>query len=86
MGFTESLEKLLALKVDPTLARKLLSGLVGVYELRLADAHLPTQSLHDSLALVGIDPDAPSVFQGFELLNTTVSSIYAICRVLDENW
>src|SRR5688572_23736207 len=37
----KSLENLVALRVDPQTARSMLGSLVGVYELRHGDAHLP---------------------------------------------
>ena len=40
-----SLEKVLATKIDPAEARAMLGPLVGVYKLRLADAHLPSDDV-----------------------------------------
>ena len=82
----KSLEKVLATRVDPDKARAMLGPLVGIYELRLADAHLPAKDLEDAIRLVGIDESAPPVMQGLQLLHAAVSSIYAICEVIEKQW
>jgi hypothetical protein len=84
-GSLKSLEKLLATRIDPGFARKIMSPLVGVYELRHADAHLPSREVDDALALVRVDKNAPSVIQGYQLLLACVSSIFAICDVLERS-
>jgi hypothetical protein len=84
-GSLKSLEKLLATKIPPDRARAMLSPLVGIYELRHADAHLASRESSDSLKLVGMDQNAPFVTQGYQLLGACVSSIYDICEVF-EGW
>jgi hypothetical protein len=81
-GSLKSLEYLVASKLDAKVARSMLSALVGVYELRHGDAHLPTSQIDEAFALVGIDQTAPYVHQGYQLLNACVSSIYGIVEVL----
>jgi hypothetical protein len=81
-GSLKSLENLLAKRIDPALARALLSPLVGIYELRHADAHLASRKVGDALNLVGVDQNAPYVIQGYQLLHACVNSIYGICQVL----
>ena len=54
-GSLKSLEKTLASKVEPELARALLTPLVGIYELRLADAHLPSGEYASSLGMARVD-------------------------------
>lgn len=79
-GSLKSLERLLATKVGPEIARQRLGPLVGIYELRLADAHLPGSEISDSFALVGIDIKAPPVHRGFQMIDACVSSIYRIAN------
>jgi hypothetical protein len=74
--------KLLALKVDPSEARTLLGPLVGAYELRHADAHLPATDLEGALKLAGVDQASPFVLQGYQLLSACVTSLYKIGEVL----
>lgn len=82
-GSLKSLEKLLATRIDPAVARGMVGSLVGAYELRHGDAHLPGQELDTAFALVGIDRQAPFVFQGRQLLHACVASIHGIADVID---
>ena len=84
-GSLKSLEYLLATRVDPQLARSMLTSLVGIYELRLGDAHLPSSDINEALTMIGIDSSLPYVHQGYQLLNSCVSSIYEITGLL-ERW
>jgi hypothetical protein len=84
-GSLKSLENLLATRIDPKHARAMLSPLVGIYELRHADAHLASREFSEALDLVGVDQSAPYVTQGYQLLYACVSSIYDICQVI-EGW
>ena len=81
----KSLQNLVATKVDAKVARSMLSSLVGVYELRHGDAHLPSSEVDEAFSLVGIDQTAPFIHQGHQLLHACVSSIYGIAEVLG-NW
>ena len=71
-GSLKSLEKVLATKIDPADARKMLGPLVGVYELRLADAHLPSDAVDDAMRLIGVDDSSPFVMQGYQLIHAAV--------------
>ena len=84
-GSLKSLENVLATRIDPRHARAILSPLVGIYELRHADAHLASQDVGDALGLARVDPSVAFVTQGYQLLHSCVSSIYAICQVI-EGW
>lgn len=81
----KSLEHLLATKIDDKKARSLISPLVGAYELRHADAHLPGKETEESFALLDIDRSLPTVIQGYQLLHACVSSLYSVIDVL-KNW
>jgi hypothetical protein len=84
-GSLKSLENLLAKKIGPEKARILLGSLVGVYELRNGDAHLPSSDVDEAFNLIGINQDIPFVHQGYQLLHSCVSSIYGIVNIL-EKW
>jgi hypothetical protein len=84
-GSLKTLENLLASKIGSKSARSMLSALVGAYELRHADAHLPSSDLDEALALLEIDKNQPTIIQGYQLLSTCVSSIYGIVGVL-QRW
>jgi len=83
-GSLKSLENVLAKYVEPQKARSLLSPLVGIYELRHADAHLPSSELKESFDLVKVDDNWPFVFQGYMILHICVSSLYGIAEILKD--
>lgn len=83
-GSLKSLENLLATRIDSGIARSMLSSLVGVYELRHGDAHLPSSDVDEVFALLNVDRTAPYVHQGYELLHACVTSIHAIGDVLKD--
>ena len=86
-GSLKSLEKVLATKIDPANARSMLGPLVGVYELRLADAHLPSDdAVDDAMRLIGVDDASPFVVQGYQLLHAAVAAIYQIGTVIEAKW
>lgn len=78
----KSLENLIASKIDDDKARSMLSALVGAYELRLADAHLPSSEIEEAFALLNVDRSSPTIFQGYQLLSSCVSSLYGIAEIL----
>jgi hypothetical protein len=59
-----------------------MAPLVGIYELRHADAHLPSKEIEEALGLVRVTQVSPYVFQGHQLLHACVSSIYHIIKVI----
>ena len=77
-GSLKSLENLLASKYDREFIRKMIAALVGVYELRHADAHLPSSKNEDAFKLINIDKSQPFVHQGCQMLHQVVSSIYGV--------
>jgi hypothetical protein len=83
-GSLKSTEKLLAQQIDAGRGRRIMGPLVGAYELRHGDAHLPSSDIDESLELAKVDEDRPPVIQGFQLLHSCVSSIWAIIDVLQK--
>ena len=81
-GSLKSLENLLAEKVANDVARSLTAALVGAYELRHADAHLPSSKIDDAFKLMNVDRNIPFVFQGYQILRSCVSSIFGVADVL----
>lgn len=80
-GSLKSLERVLAFEIGDDEARELMGAFFKVYELRLADAHLPSDDAKAAMEFLGIDPRDPFVMQGHRLLDALVSSLYRICRV-----
>ncbi|WP_163574070.1 hypothetical protein [Halomonas faecis] len=81
-GTLKSLEHLLASKYNREFVRKITASLVGVYELRHADAHLPSSKIEDAFSLIEIDRDLPFIHQGFQMLHHVVSSVYGVAEGL----
>ena len=85
-GSLKSLEKVLASRIPPADARAILGPLVGVYQLRMPDAHLPSGDLAQSMDLVGIDRGSPLVVQGYQLIHAAVEALHRIGTVIEESW
>jgi hypothetical protein len=80
-GSLKSLERLLATITDAEQARQSLSIMVGIYELRLADAHLESSKLNESFELAEIRQSDPPIAQAFQLLSgvmLTLQRLYVI--------
>lgn len=82
-GSLKSLESLLASKLNRDFIRKITAPLVGVYELRHADAHLPSSQIEDAFDLIKVDRSAPFVLQGYQLLQEVVSSLDGVIEALN---
>ncbi len=83
-GSLKSLERLVARHVEPQVAHSHMGPLFGIYDLRQADAHLPSSSIEETLELIGVDRDAPIVLQGFALLNACVTCLWLLGDALQE--
>ncbi|MBY6265853.1 hypothetical protein EI613_28630 [Azospirillum sp. 412522] len=82
-GSLKSLEKVLSTIIDAGEARKLLSPLVGVYNLRLLDAHLPSSNVESAMALAGVPCEESGIFKGSTLIDNTGKAILKIIEVVD---
>ena len=78
------LEALVALHVGADSARSLLSVLVGIYELRHADAHLPSSSYDEAFELAEIDMTHPYMMQGYEMLRALVAALRKIGDAIEQ--
>lgn len=83
-GSLRSLEELLVVvsEIPRDEIKKVTASLVGVYELRHADAHLPRTQLEDSFKLLNLDRSLPFVHQGHDMLHRVVSSIHCINAII----
>jgi hypothetical protein len=84
-GSLKSLEGLLATRIPEGRARVLVGPLVGIYELRLGDAHLPRSDLKEALRLTEVDTSAPFVHQGRQLFYSCISALVGVLEVL-KHW
>jgi hypothetical protein len=74
----KSLEMAMGTMLPPEQARAALTPLVGVYELRLGDAHLPSSEISEAFEMVGVDPTAELVEQGRQLLTSAVGALRVV--------
>jgi hypothetical protein len=81
-GSLKSLEKYLATVVPEDKARNIMSPLVGAYELRVGDAHLPSSDIEEAYRLARVDSTAPGLQQGFRILTSVVSTLMNINKSL----
>jgi hypothetical protein len=81
-GSLKSLEKVLATVCTPEEARRALTPLVGTYQVRLADAHLPGGELADAMKLAGIDGIASTLDQGRTLISHCANTAMEITSLL----
>lgn len=84
-GSLKTIENLLAIKIPSEDAREILSPIVGVYELRHGDAHLPSSNIENSFDLIQIDRSLPYVTQGYQMIYACVDNLHVILRII-EKW
>lgn len=84
-GSLKSLELLLAKYVSAKQARETLGPLVGIYELRHVDAHLPPSDQARAFHLAQINESTPFIQQGLQLLTSCVSALYKISGILRDS-
>jgi hypothetical protein len=82
-GSLRSLEKVLATVAGEMKAHAALGPVHGVYNLRLADAHIPSEDLDEAHALARVDRTLPFVIQGRDLLVSCVDSLHTIAGILN---
>lgn len=78
----KSLEKVLANVTGEQRAHTPVGPLHGVYNLRLADAHVASKDLDEAYAFAQVDRTLPFVMQGRDLLITCVTSLHTIADAL----
>lgn len=83
-GSIKSLEKLLATKINPDKAREITGILVGIYELRHGDSHLPGSDIDEALQLVRVDSSLPFIHQGYQMLHAYASFLFTVGNIFEE--
>jgi len=81
-GSLKSLEKVLATVIGEARAYSQLGVLNGIYNLRLADAHSPSQNLDEAYSFAHVDRTLPFVMQGRDLLIACVTSLHRIADAI----
>lgn len=85
LGSNKLLQDILAQRVGAEKARLVLGPIVGVYEMRVGDAHPTSSKIADALKLAGIDESKSFIRQGEQLISNLGQSIWGIGKLLFEN-
>jgi hypothetical protein len=80
----KSLERALGTLVPAEDARRVMSVLFGVYDLRLADAHLPSEKLNESYGLAGVSMDEPLLERAAHLIHNVTSTLFRIAKMIED--
>jgi hypothetical protein len=78
LGSLKTLEWGLGHSVSKEEARSLLTTLVGIYELRLGDAHLPATEIAQAYAMAGVDRALGLIEQGKAMINNAAVALEKI--------
>lgn len=82
LGSLKLMETLVAKKLGSVQAHVLMGPLFGVYDLRLADAHLPTSQIDESLNLVGVAISDPYILQAKQMIDSCATTLQIIAKTL----
>jgi hypothetical protein len=83
-GSLKSVERFLATLTSIDAARQLMGPLFGAYDLRVADAHMPTADLNTALSLVHVSLEMPPLTQGFRLIAVVAHVLNDIGKLVRE--
>jgi hypothetical protein len=82
LGSLKALEKLVAHHRSEGEAATMLAPLFGIYDLRLADAHLGSGKIASGKARAGVNDSQPAAMQGRQLIRSFVDTLRAITAAL----
>ena len=82
LGSLKALEKLVAHHRSETEAAEMMAPLFGLYDLRLADAHLGSSRVASGLSRARVDEGLPKAMQGRQLIQSFVDTLRAITAAL----
>lgn len=82
IGSLKALERLVAFHRSEAEASAMMAPLFGIYDLRLADAHLGSSKIDSGKARAGIIDSDPPAMQGRQLLRAYVDNLREIAAVL----
>lgn len=81
-GSNKALERLVGSLLSEADAKVMMSPLFGIYDLRLADAHLGSSNVASGKERAGVDDTVPAAMQGRQLLDTFVATLGRIAAAL----
>jgi hypothetical protein len=82
LGSLKSLERALVTIISGEDARTAMTVLVGVYELRLGDAHLPSEKLREAFSLAGVSEREPPLERAAHLIHNVTSALFRIAALI----
>jgi hypothetical protein len=81
-GSLKSLERVIGKLTAERYAAVAMSALFAIYDLRLADAHLPSSTTDSDFRRLDIDPKLPYVLQGRDMLIALVDALFIMARAV----
>ncbi|TYP93531.1 hypothetical protein LX73_1237 [Fodinibius salinus] len=84
LGSNKLLQNVLAQKVGPEKARRIFGPIVGVYDMRVGDAHPTSSNIGDALKLAEIDESQSFLRQGEQMISNYGRAIWWIGKLLFE--
>lgn len=81
-GSLKALEKVVAKHCSEAEAATMMAPLFGIYDLRLADAHLASGMVASGKARAGVDDNHPAPMQGRQILQSFVDTLRAIAAAI----
>ncbi|MFN7921417.1 MAG: hypothetical protein U0Q16_15045 [Bryobacteraceae bacterium] len=85
LGSNKLLQDVLAQEVGEDEARRVLSAIVGAYDMRVGDAHPTGSNVGDAIKLAGVDENCSYLRQGEQLVQNVGRSVFWIGRLLFQN-
>ena len=82
LGSNKLLQDIVAQKIGEDNAYKILSVIVGVYEMRLGDAHPTSSKIEEAIKLAGIDENQSFLRQGEQLISNFGQTIWCVGSIL----
>lgn len=76
------MQDIVAQKIGEDNAYKIFSVIVGVYEMRLGDAHPTSSKIEEAIKLAGIDENQSFLRQGEQLISNFGQTIWYIGSIL----
>lgn len=84
LGSNKLLQDILAQRVGIEKAHKIFGPIVGVYDMRVGDAHPTSSKIDNALKLAGVDKNSSFLRQGEQLISNFGQSIWWIGKLLLE--
>jgi hypothetical protein len=82
LGSIKSLESILASISTPELAHRVLAKIVGVYDLRVGDAHPTSSAIEEAFLLAGIDRSRSPLRQAEQMIDNYANAIWGVGRII----